>query len=432
MPCICSVVPVYFAGQINYASAASQGPDWANFAIVATVITAALFEAAILLFRRRMFVFGIAMLILVIPFFAMNMLAASGNVASADKHVSEVRKDQEKASNNNSDRRADAVKRREKAEKEADGETEESALAKVEQSKAEHPSIWKHSQGCDPKFIKLPAVQLCKEVAALKAKAAAAKAYANAVTEIAGIDAQPSQAAATMQSTGEGAAANLVAVVAWFGHNTNQEQAEKAFEWGRGGMLELGGAIGPGVMNLLAWLLLGGASEAEARRIAAKERRRIEAAEAKAQKEAEKARKAREAEEAEERRREAEARLAAELEARAAAEAEEKAKADRAAKRATAKTREKGDPETVKTWANSKNVIHAPGQVLSLSAAYLNYEADCLAHGEMPVARGRWFAEELRKLGIDVRERGNQKRFEIHGLALSHAERPSLRVVSSR
>ena len=152
----------------------------------------------------------------------------------------------------------------------------------------------------------------------------------------------------------------------------------------------------------------------------------------KAQKAAEKARKAREAEEAEMRRLAAEARRAADAEARAMAEAEEATKAKRSAKREEAKTREAGDTATVKAWLNSKRVIHSPENVLSLPAAYADYEADCRAHDETPVARGRWFADELRKHGVDVRERGNRKRFEVHGLALSQTARPALRVVSSR
>jgi hypothetical protein len=153
----------------------------------------------------------------------------------------------------------------------------------------------------------------------------------------------------------------------------------------------------------------------------------------KAQKAAEKARKAREAEEAEPRRREAERRFAAEVEARAAADAEEKARAERGAKRAAARTRETGNRETVKTWLNSKRVIHAPGHVLPLPAAYVDYEVDCKAHGETPVARGRRFAEELRKLGLDVRERGARKHFEVHSLALSsQATGGGLRLAYSR
>ena len=118
---------------------------------------------------------------------------------------------------------------------------------------------------------------------------------------------------------------------------------------------------------------------------------------------------------------------------RAAADAEEKARAERAAKRAAAKTRETGDPETVKTWLDSKRVVHSPGHVLPLPAAYVDYEADCRTHGETSVARCRRFAEELRKLGLDVRERGNRKRFEVQGLALSsQASGSGLRLAYSR
>ena len=167
-----------------------------------------------------------------------------------------------------------------------------------------------------------------------------------------------------------------------------------------------------------------------------------------AQKAAEKARKAQEAEEAEARRREAEARLreaearaaaeaearrAVEAEARAVAEAQEKAKAERAAKRAEAKAREKGDPETVAQWTNSNSVILGPSHVTSQNEAYDNYAADARAHGQVPVAGGRWFADELRKLGFEVRDKGGKRGSEIVGLALApHAARGGLRVVSSR
>jgi hypothetical protein len=66
-------------------------------------------------------------------------------------------------------------------------------------------------------------------------------------------------------------------------------------------------------------------------------------------------------------------------------------------------------------------------------AAYVDYEADCRTHGETSVARGRRFAEELRKLGLDVRERGNRKRFEVQGVALSsQASGSGLRLAYSR
>ncbi len=410
-------VPVYFAAKINFESAASQGEAWAQFAVASTVLTAILVETAILLFLRRMFLPGIAALVLVLPFFAMNTLTASGNVGSADKHAKELRAAHTKTEDTLSDRRADAVKRRDAAMEAAAGETEQSALDKIERLKTEHPSSWNHSGGCDPAHITLQITkQDCGDIAALKAKAAAALAYEKARTDIEAIDAKSwNTGAIAVQSTGESAAANLVGFAEKLGYNLSPEDGEKVFEWGRGGGLELAAAIGPGVMNLFAWLLLGGASEAEARRIA------------------EKARKAREAEEAEARRRETEARFAAEFEAKAAAEAEEKARAERAAKRAEAKTRETGDPETVKAWLNSSRTVLSPGHVLPLPVAYESYAADCRAHGETPVSRGKRFAEELRKLGIDVRERANRKRFEVYGLALSSpAARGGLRVAFSR
>ena len=305
-----------------------------------------------LLFMRRMIIAGVAVLVFVVPFFAINMLSATGNVASADKRSHEERKSHEETSQNLVDRRNDAVARRKQAQAVASGETEESARGKIEQVKAEHFASWGSSQQC--KDITLPLSQkVCADIRALEAKAAAAKAYEKAVAEIAEIDAATKKGEVAVQSTGEGAAANVVAVASWLGYsNISQAGAEKALEWGRGGMLELGAAIGPGVMNLFAWLLLGGASEAEARRIAAKERRRVEA------------------EEAEARRRETEARFAAEIEAQAEAEAKEKAKAERVAKRAEAKTRETGDPETVKRWLNSNKTILSPEHVLSQPVAY--------------------------------------------------------------
>lgn len=410
-------VPVYFAAKINFESAASQGEAWAQFAIASTVLTAILVETAILLFLRRMFLPGIAALVLVVPFFAMNTLTASGNVGSADKHAKELRAAHTKTEDTLSDRRADAVKRRDAAMAAAAGETGQSALDKIERLKTEHPSAWTHSGGCDPAHITLKITQqVCGDISALKVKAAAAAAYEKARADIEAIDAKSwNTGAIAVQSTGESAAVNLIGFAEKLGYNLSQEDGEKVFEWGRGGGLELAAAIGPGVMNLFAWLLLGGASEAETRRIA------------------EKARKAREAEEAEERRRETEARFAAELEARAAADAEAKTKANRATKRAEAKTKEKGDPETVEQWANSKNVILGPSHVVPQSAAYDDYAADCKAHNQKPIAKGRWFADELRKLGFEVRYCPREKRAKVYGLALSSpAARVGLRVVSSR
>ena len=413
--------PVYFAAKINVAAAASQGPEWSQFAVVSTIGTAILVELAVMLFLRRMIFAGFVALALVTPFFTMNMLAASGNVASADTHSREAREAHQETSARLTDRRRDAVGRRNEYKEAAAGETKESALGKIEKLKAERPNAWNYSHECDPKEINLASTkQFCADIASFKAKAAAAVAYEKAVAEIANIDAQTPQAGTiVMQSTGQGAAVAIAAVATRLGHPMSQDEAEKVFEYGRGGGLELLAAIGPCLMSLFAWLLLGTrdaqAAEAEARRAAAKERRRIEA------------------DEAEERRREAQARRAAEAEARAAAEAEEKARTERAAKRAEAKTRETGDPETVKTWLNSKRTVFSPGHVLPLPAAYVDYAADCKTHGETPVARGRHFADELRKLGLDVRERGNRKRFEVYGLALSsHTGAERLRIVASR
>jgi len=46
-PHLLGFVPVYFAAQINFKSAASQGPEWANFAVISTILTAILFETYI-------------------------------------------------------------------------------------------------------------------------------------------------------------------------------------------------------------------------------------------------------------------------------------------------------------------------------------------------------------------------------------------------
>lgn len=139
-----------------------------------------------------------------------------------------------------SDRRKDAVDRRNAAKAEAGGETEQSALNKIDRIKF----------GCrkNTRYV-------CDEIAALKVKAAAAKAYARSVEEIADIDAKSSQGTIAAQSTSAGAGATVVAFAAQLGHKMNDEDGAKAFEWGRGGGLELAAAIGPSVAWLLAWLL---------------------------------------------------------------------------------------------------------------------------------------------------------------------------------
>jgi len=341
------------------------------------------------------------------------MVIASSNVAALDNKAKAEHGANERNTKNLEDRRADAVARRDRAKTDAAGETGQSAQSRIDQLASERPSAWKNSQNCDANSITLPSTRLfCGEIAKLRIKKAAAEAYAKAVEDIAAIDAKLGAQGVVTTGTGQTAGVKLAAVITRVG--IENVDGEAVFEWGRGGVLELLSAISLAVMDMLAWLLLGGADKAEERRIA------------------EKARKVREAAEAEERRREAEARFAAELEARATADAEEKARTERAVKRAEAKTRESGDPETVEAWLNSNRTVLSPVHVLALPVAYDNYAADCRSRGETPVARGKRFAEELRKLGIDVRERGNRKRFEIHGLALASHTAGRLRVVSSR
>ena len=123
---------VGIAGAINYKSSASQGEVWAYAAIGTTILTAALVEASTLLFMRRMYPAGMLVIVLAMPFFAQNWETASGNVASADKQVEDARNAHQTTANNLKDRRPDALKRRDAAETVAKGETEESALSKIE------------------------------------------------------------------------------------------------------------------------------------------------------------------------------------------------------------------------------------------------------------------------------------------------------------
>ena len=146
---------VGIAGAINYHASASQGEFWAYAAIGTTILTAALIEASTLLFTRRNYLAGVLAIVLALPFFAQNWFTASGNVASADKQAEDARTAHDRAVASLTDRREDTVKRRDKAEKAADGETEESALSKIERIKAVHPSSWNYSNGCDTAQIHL-------------------------------------------------------------------------------------------------------------------------------------------------------------------------------------------------------------------------------------------------------------------------------------
>jgi hypothetical protein len=210
-----------------------------------------------LLFTRRNYVAGALALVLAVPFFAQNWFTASGNVASSDKQTEDDRTAHNLTMTSLADRRSDAVARRDEAKKAAAGETEESALSKIERIKADHPSSWNYSQGCDTAQIHLPITkQVCGDIAALKAKAAAAKAYKEAVKEIADIDAQSSNTGrVAAQSTSTGAGATIKVFAAQLGHDMTDEQGERFFEYQRGGGLELAAAIGPSVASLLAWLL---------------------------------------------------------------------------------------------------------------------------------------------------------------------------------
>ena len=252
-------VPVYFAGRINFQAAASQGEAWAGFAIVSTILTAILVETAVLSFLRRMYVVSALAFLVVVPFFSINMLAASGNVAALDTHAREARAAAEMQQKTARDRRADAVIRRDYAKAAAAGETEQTAHAKIDRLITEQPRAWDWSNHCDPAHIAsagTAAKDICPKIADLKTKAAAAKAYEEARKIVDDIDAKTWNTGTIAASTGAGAGADVKLFAARIGFDLSPEDGEKAFESGRGGTLELAGAIGPGVMTLFAWLLL--------------------------------------------------------------------------------------------------------------------------------------------------------------------------------
>ncbi len=248
---------VGIAGAINYKASAGQGEFWAYAAIATTVLTAALLVVSTLLFTRRNYAAGVLMIVLALPFLAQNWLTASGNVASADKGIEDARTAHDRTVTSLADRRKDAEDRRDAAKTAKAGETEASALAKIEKIKAEHSPQWNYSNHCDPAEIHLPITkQVCGEIAEFQAKAAAAKAYAKAVADIEAIDAQTwSTGTVAAQSTSAGAGATIKVFAAQIGHNITDKQGERFFEYQRGGGLELAAAIGPSVASLLAWLL---------------------------------------------------------------------------------------------------------------------------------------------------------------------------------
>ncbi len=266
---------VAIAGAINCKASAGQGEFWAYAAIATTILTAALLVVSTLLFTRRMYAAGILMIVLALPFFAQNWETASGNVASADKSIADARAAHETTAGNLQDRRKDAVERRDKAKADAKGETEASALAKIEKAKVDRSSLWNMSGNCNPAYTDTRAeIKFCGALSELKAEAEAAKAYAKAVADIEGIDAQASNTGTiTAQSTSAGAGATIKVFAAQLGHEMTAEQGERFFEYQRGGGLELAAAIGPSVASLLAWLLFwskdGKSAEAPKRRASA-------------------------------------------------------------------------------------------------------------------------------------------------------------------
>jgi hypothetical protein len=248
---------VGIGGAINYYASASQGGLWPWAAIGSTVLTAALLKAALLLFMRRRYIGCFLAVALAVPFFAQNWVTASGNVASVDKQTEDARADHKTDAGNREDRRKDAVDRRDEAKKAAAGETEGSTLDKIEQIKAKRPA----ARNCD----NAPTRQACADIAALKVKSKAAKAYEKAVAEIAGIDAESRGAGVTAaQSTSVGAGATIKALSIQLGYDMTDKEGERFFEHQRGGCLELAAAIAPAVAWLLAWLLFWAEDDKEA------------------------------------------------------------------------------------------------------------------------------------------------------------------------
>ena len=102
-----------------------------------------------------MFAAGLIMLALGIGLAVWSMVIASSNVAALDNKAKAEHGANERATRNHEDRRNDAVERRDRNKTAAAGETEQSALDKIERLKTEHPSSWNNSGGCDPAHISL-------------------------------------------------------------------------------------------------------------------------------------------------------------------------------------------------------------------------------------------------------------------------------------
>jgi hypothetical protein len=245
---------VVIAGKINYDASIGQGGGeyWPLAAIGATVLVAGLLKASMIQFMRRMYAGCIVAALVAVPFFALNWITASGNVASSDKHTEETRSTQTTDASARENRRQDAINRRDKADKAAGDETEASVKRKIEKLKADNPGAWNRSNQCEQRAM---AKTLCEKIDALNDKADAAVAAEKARADLTNIAAESKGKTISAQSTSKGAGAMIKSFSAQLGYTMTTEQGEKAFEYQRGGCLELAAAIGPSVAWLLAWLL---------------------------------------------------------------------------------------------------------------------------------------------------------------------------------
>jgi hypothetical protein len=417
-----AALPLYPAVRINLDAAAGQGETWAAVGIGFVLFGALAIEHSLHAVRWRQAVTALLWGVLGAGFLALNGMNAIANLASHTDHSRDENRAKMQTAAELSRQRDELTERRREQTKLAGEATPDSIEAEIQASKAANSSLWRASQSCDASSITRDITRaFCKSLADLEAKKAAATKRDDIDGKLAKLDEKAEakgEAPSTVDSFADAMADGLTA----FGYKVSEKDKlaiVRVRDWSKAIGVEVLAAFGPAA---LLGLLLRGSSAPSPYEVR------------KAQKAADKARKARELEEEEERRRASASRRAAELEAKAAADAEAKAKVDRAAKRAEAKTREKGDPETVGKWLNEGGVVQVAGNIILLSAAHEKYDAYCRARGEKPVSKGRDFGAELRKLGIEVRERA--KRTEVVGLAIFSASKPAnrggLRIAFSR
>ena len=235
-------IPVYIACDINYHASVSQGPAWAWVSVCFTIAAAILIEAAIIAFTRRLVMAGLALAVLALPLLALNTFTASGNAAATDAHTREVHQKQEKTAENRGKRRKDTEELRDQNKRLAGGETEASAQSKIDVFARDNPSDWKRTKGCTVK-----SAGFCDDVIRLRGKMTAAHDYAKALTDLAALDEEDVKTDVGVQSTAEGASANLAMMASALGHPLTKEASEKVFEWVRGANLELVAGVGPGL-----------------------------------------------------------------------------------------------------------------------------------------------------------------------------------------